>query len=69
MIDHADGHHEAGPAVPVVGWRHEGEQNLPEDGQEVHHVVEARRQLLLAALVIVVILACREGGGRREIHV
>ena len=38
--DHADGHHKAGPAVPVISGRHKGEQKLPEDGQEVHDVVE-----------------------------
>lgn len=39
--DHADGHDEARPAVPVLGGRHEGEQDLPENGEEVHDVVEA----------------------------
>ncbi len=38
--DHTDGDDEAGPAVPVLcGWD-EGEQNFPEDGEKVHHVVE-----------------------------
>ena len=53
--DHADGHHEACPAVPVISGRYEGEQKLPEDGQEVHDVVETRRELLLAALVLIVV--------------
>ena len=40
QADHTDGDHEASPAVPVVCGRDEGEQNLPEHGEEVHHVVE-----------------------------
>lgn len=56
--DHADGDDEAGPAIPVLcGWD-ESEQDLPEDGQEVHDVVETRWQLLLPALLVVIILAC-----------
>lgn len=40
--DHADGHNEAGPAVPVFcGWD-EGEQDLPEDSEKVHDIVETR---------------------------
>jgi len=38
--NHANGDDETGPAVPVLcGWD-EGEQNFPEDGEEVHDVVE-----------------------------
>lgn len=38
--NHTDGDDEAGPAVPVIcGWD-ESKQNLPEDGEEVHDVVE-----------------------------
>lgn len=43
-----DGDDEAGPAIAVLGGGHTGKQHLPEDGQEVHHVVEAGRQALLA---------------------
>lgn len=49
------GDDEAGPAVPVLCGRDEGEQNLPEDGEEVHDVVEAGGQPLLAALLLVII--------------
>lgn len=66
QANHTDGDHEAGPAVPVVCRGHERKQNLPEDGEEVHDVVEAGRQLLLAALFILVILTWpreREGRG------
>ena len=56
QADHADGHHEAGPAVPVVCRRDEGKQNFPEDGQKVHHIVETRRQLLLPTVLIIIIL-------------
>lgn len=49
------GDNEAGPAVPVLRGRDEGEQNFPEDGEEVHDVVEAGRQPLLAALLLVVV--------------
>ena len=53
--DERYGDDEAGPAVPVLGGGDEGEQHLPEDGEEVHDVVEAGRQPLLAALLLVVI--------------
>lgn len=49
------GDNEAGPAVPVLRGRDEGEQNFPEDGEEVHDVVEAGRQPLLAALLFIVV--------------
>lgn len=57
--DDADGDQEAGPAIPVLCGRHAGEQNLPEDGQEVHDVVVTRGQSLLAALLVVVAVAWR----------
>ena len=44
---------EAPPASEVVGRRHEGKEDLPEDGQEVHDVVTTRWKLLLSLLVIV----------------
>lgn len=60
--DHADGDDKAGPAVPVLcGWD-KSEQNLPEDCEEMHDVVETRRQFLFPALLIVIVLACWEGG-------
>lgn len=70
---HADeryGDYEAGPAVPVLRGRDEGEQDLPEDGKEVHDVVEAGRQPLLAALLLVVISFCarKRRGGERGIE-
>lgn len=65
--DHADGHDEAGPAAPVVCGRDEGEQNLPEHGEEVHDVVETRRQLLLPTLVIVVIFAWEKTENRMSV--
>lgn len=43
-----DGDNKAGPAIAVLGGGHAGKQHLPEDGQEVHHVVKAGRQALLA---------------------
>lgn len=55
--DHADGDHEAGPAVPVLSGRDEGKQHLPEDGEEVHDVVVAGRESPLATLVVVVAVA------------
>ncbi len=65
------GDNEAGPAVPVLCGRHEGEQNLPEHGEEVHDVVEAGRQPLLAALLLVVVSFGRSGWfecwGKRQI--
>lgn len=59
QTNHADGDDETGPAVPVVCGRDEGEQNFPEDGEEMHDVVEAGRQLLFAALLVVVIFTWR----------
>ncbi|KAF3845289.1 hypothetical protein F7725_008452 [Dissostichus mawsoni] len=53
--DDGDGGDEARPAVQVVGGRNAGKQNLPEDGEEVHDVVEAGRQTLLPALVLLLI--------------
>ena len=67
--DHTDGDDKAGPAVPVLCGRDEGKQNLPEDGEEVHDVVETRWQLLLPALVIVVILTCQEEKGKLKMSV
>jgi len=70
QADDDDGDDEAGPAVQVVGGRNAGEQHLPEDGEEVHDVVETGRQPLLPRVLL--ILVClgevgreSEGGGRR----
>lgn len=52
--DGADGDQEAGPAVPVLGGRDAGEQDLPEDGDEMHDVVVAGRQVFLATVIVVV---------------
>lgn len=53
--DDADGHEEAGPAVPVLCWRDAGEQNLPEDGEEMHDVVITRWKALLTTFLIIII--------------
>lgn len=53
--DEHDRHKEASPAIPVLrGWN-EGEQDLPEDGQEVHDVIKARWQALFATLFFIII--------------
>ncbi|ETE58450.1 hypothetical protein L345_15829, partial [Ophiophagus hannah] len=52
--DDQDANTEAGPAVPVLGGRHTGEENLPEDGQEMHDIVEARGQPLLPPVFILI---------------
>lgn len=54
--NHADGHNKAGPAVPVLCGRDEGEEDLPEDSEEVHDIVKTRRELLFSALVVVIVL-------------
>ena len=54
--DERDGDDETGPAVPVLGGWHEGEQNLPEDGEEVHDVIETRGELLFSTLAIIIVI-------------
>lgn len=49
----------------LTRWRNESEQNLPEDGDEVHDVVHAGGKILLAALFIVPFFAYR---GSKEPH-
>lgn len=63
--DDADGDQEAGPTIPVLSGRHAGEQNLPEDGQEVHDVIVTRRESLLTAFLIVVAVTW---SGRLDFH-
>lgn len=58
--DHEDGDNKASPAIPVVCWRHEGKEDLPEDSQKVHHIVEAGGQLLLPTFIIIVIFPWRK---------
>ena len=58
--DDGDGHDEARPAVPVLCWWHEGKQNLPEDTEYVHEVVEAVGQTLLLSLLLVSITWMKE---------
>lgn len=53
--DDADGHEEAGPAVPVLCWRDAGEQNLPEDSEEMHDVVITGWKALLTTFLLVII--------------
>lgn len=53
--NHEDGDNEASPAIPVVCGGHEGKQDLPEDGQKVHHVVKAGGQLLLPTFIVIII--------------
>lgn len=50
-----DGHHETGPAVPVLRGRNEREQNLPEHCQEVHDVIAAGRETLLSTLIFIIV--------------
>lgn len=55
--DDADGHQEAGPTIPVLrGWN-ASEQNLPENGEEVHDVIITGGKALPAALFIIVTIA------------
>ena len=53
--DDDDGDDEAGPAVQVVCGRDASEQDLPEDGEEVHDVVKTGRQPLLASVLFILI--------------
>lgn len=53
--DEHNGHKEASPAVPVLCRWNEGEQDLPEDGQEVHDVIKARGQALFTTLFFIII--------------
>lgn len=41
-------------------WRHEREEDLPEERQEVEDVVAARRHLRLAIVILVVVCCCNE---------
>lgn len=66
--NHADRDHKTGPAAPVVSGRDEGKQNLPEDGEKVHDVVETGRQFLLPALLIIVILTWKKKGVDGLVH-
>ena len=53
-----DGHHEAGPAVTIVGWGNESKQQLPEDRQEVHDIIKTGREtfLHLSVLLLLVVI-------------
>jgi len=59
-----DGDDEAGPAVAVLSGGHAGKQHLPEDGQEVHHVVKAGWQPLFTGFVLIFIPRCKQCGRR-----
>ena len=59
-----DRDNEAGPTIPVVGGRDEGEQKLPEDSEEVHDVVKTGGQLLLATFIIIIVITWTGEGGR-----
>lgn len=62
QADDGDRDYKAGPAIPIVGGRNEGEEKLPEDGEEVHDVVKTGGQLLLATFIIVIITWAGDGG-------
>lgn len=55
QADDDDGDEETGPAVHVVGGRNASEQDLPEDGEEVHDIVKTGRQPFLSCVVFVLI--------------
>lgn len=63
-----DGNNEAGPAIAVLGGGHAGKQHLPEDSQEVHHVVEAGWQALFPRLILIFITRCKQCGRRGPAH-
>lgn len=67
--DDEDGDNKAGPAVAVLSGGHAGKQHLPEDSQEVHHIVKAGRQALLTGLIFVLITRCKQCGRERLEHV
>lgn len=50
-----NGDKEAGPAIPVLSWRDESKEDLPENCQEVHNVIKAGRQAFLPALLLIVV--------------
>lgn len=58
--DHEDGDNETGPAIPVFCRGDEGEEDLPEHSQKMHHVIETGGQLLLPTFVIIVVFPWRE---------
>lgn len=53
--DDDDGDAETGPAVQVVGGRNASEQDLPENSEEVHDVVETGRQSFFSCVLFVLI--------------
>lgn len=58
--DHEDGDNETGPAIPVFCRGDEGEEDLPEHGQKMHHIIETGGQLLLSTFIVVIIFPWRE---------
>lgn len=53
--NHEDGDNETCPAIPVFCRGHEGEENLPEHSQKVHHIIETGGQLLLPTFIVIII--------------
>ncbi len=55
QADDDDGDDETGPAVQVVCGRNASEQDLPEDREEVHDVVETGRQAFFPRVLFVLV--------------
>lgn len=66
QADDDDGDDETGPAVQVVRGRNAGEQDLPEDGEEVHDVVETGRQPFFPCVIFVLISLVKVGASGGE---
>lgn len=60
QADDDDGDDEAGPAVQVVRGRDASEQDLPEDGEEVHDVVETGRQPFFPRVLLILVFWVKE---------
>lgn len=58
--NHEDGDNETCPAIPVFCGGDEGEEDLPEHSQKVHHIIEAGGQFLLPTFIIIIIFPWRE---------
>lgn len=60
------GDSKAGPAAPVVGGRHQSEQDFPEDGHEVTRVVQPGWRFLRTVPVLIVIVIISWLGSKTE---
>lgn len=65
QADDDDGDDETGPAVHVVCGRDASKQDLPEDGEEVHDVVETGRQPFFSCVLFVLIFWVEVGPSGR----